>query len=66
MKGTGIFVTQEELDQVRTARQCSGMFLSDGISMGDPEAIVARLTKKYNPPKGSGLNIKTGEFCLPC
>jgi len=65
MKGTGIFVTKKELKRVQTAQSVSGMFLSNGRPMGDPGAIVAELTKKYNPPAGSGLNIKTGEFCLP-
>ena len=65
MKGTGIFVTKEELERVKTAQSCSGMFLTGGMPMGDPQWEVAQLTKKYNPPDGSGLNIKTGEFCLP-
>ena len=65
MKGTGIFVTKEELEQVQIAQKCSGMFLSGGIPMGDPQRLVFNLTNKYNPPAGSGLNIKTGEFCLP-
>jgi len=65
MTGTGIFVTEEELKAVRTAQQCSGMFLSGGMPMGDPEFEVLILTRKYNPPEGAGLNIKTGEFCLP-
>jgi len=65
MKGTGIFVTKEELEQVKTAQACSGMYLSGGIPMGNPQQIVFELTKKYNPPTGSGLNIQTGEFCLP-
>lgn len=65
MKGTGIFVTEEERKAVETARQCSGMFLSGGMPMGDPAFEVAQLVKKYKPPEGSGLNIKTGEFVLP-
>lgn len=64
MKGTGIFVTKEELENVRTAQKCSGMFLSGGIPMGNPQAEVAELVKKYNPPAGAGLNIQTGEFCV--
>jgi hypothetical protein len=62
MKGTGIFVTKEELESVKVARSCSGMFLTGGRPMGNPEAVVYELTKKYDPPKGSGLNIQTGEF----
>jgi hypothetical protein len=65
MKGTGIFVTKEELEIVKTAQNVSGMCISCGQPMGNPQDEVHILTKKYNPPKGSGLNIKTGEFCLP-
>lgn len=65
MKGTGILVTKEELERVRTAQKCSGMFLSGGMPMGDPAYEVHLLTKKYTPPEGSGLNIETGEFMLP-
>jgi hypothetical protein len=65
MKGTGIFVTQEELESVKVAQSCSGMYLSGGQPMGDPGVIVARLSEKYHAPEGSGLNSKTGEFCLP-
>ncbi len=65
MKGTGIFVTKEELERVQVAQKRSGMFLSGGIPMGNPEYEVHLLTEKYNPPAGSGLNLKTGEFCLP-
>jgi hypothetical protein len=50
---------------VKTAQACSGMYLSGGMPMGNPEQVVCSLTQKYNPPQGSGLNIKTGEFCLP-
>lgn len=65
MKGTGIFVTEEELEHVRIAQACSGMFLSGGIPMGNPQQLVFDLAQKYNPPAGSGLNLETGEFCLP-
>lgn len=65
MKRTGVFITREELEQVKTAQSCSGMFLSGGRRMGNPELLVDDFTKKYNPPAGSGLNLKTGEFCLP-
>ncbi len=64
MKGTGIFVTTEELECVRIAHKCSGMFLSGGMPMGDPEYEVKLLIDKYHLPKGSGLNLKTGEFCI--
>lgn len=65
MKGTGIFVTKEELDGLKVEMQTSGMWLSGGIPMGNPQYYVYQLTLKYNPPKGSGLNPKTGEFMVP-
>ena len=65
MKGTGIFVTKEELEGVQIQQRCSGMFLSGGIPMGDPQREVERLVRKYNPPDGAGLNIGTGEFMIP-
>lgn len=65
MKSTGIKITPEELEAVKTAQACSGMFLSGGLPMGDPEYEVHLLTKKYNPPPDSGLNIQTGEFVIP-
>ncbi len=64
MKGTGIFITTEELECVKVSYQCSGMFLSGGQPMGDPGYEVKCLVDKYHPPKGSGLNLKTGEFCI--
>jgi hypothetical protein len=65
MKGTGIFVTKEELEHIRVEQSVSGMWLSGGQPLGDPAYEVGLLTKKYNPPEGSGLNIRTGEFMLP-
>jgi len=65
VKGTGIFVTEKELDSVKVAQNCSGMYLTGGKPMGDPEYEVQKLIIKYHPPEGAGLNIKTGEFCLP-
>jgi hypothetical protein len=65
MQHTGIFVTPEELDDVKVEQSCSGMYLSGGRPMGDPGARVAQLSQKYNAPTGSGLNIQTGEFMLP-
>lgn len=65
MTRTGIFVSAEELEQVKTAQSCSGMFLSGGMPMGDPERIVMQLTEKYNPPNGSGLDTSNGEFVAP-
>jgi len=66
MERTGIFITKEELEDVNIAQKVSGMFLSGGKPMSDsPEYIVFRLTQKYNPPEGSGLDPKTGEFIIP-
>ena len=65
MKGTGIFVTEEELENLNIQIKCSGMFLSGGAPMGNPQKYVYDLTQKYNPPSGAGLNPKTGEFMLP-
>lgn len=65
MKPTGIKITPEELETVKIAQSCSGMFLSGGVPMGDPEHEVYMLTLKYHPPEGSGLNPETGEFMLP-
>jgi hypothetical protein len=65
MTATGIKVAEEELEQVLTAQKCSGMFLSGGQPMGDPQAIVERLSRKYNAPEGSGLNTQDGQFYLP-
>jgi len=65
MKGTGIFVTKDELESVRTEQKASGMYLSGGLPMGNPAARVADLATKYKAPAGTGLNIKTGEFCWP-
>ncbi len=64
-KPTGIFVTEDELKSVRCEYSVSGMWLSGGTPMGDPERRVKELTENYNPPPGAGLNIQTGEFMLP-
>lgn len=63
MEGTGIFITDEEKEAVQVAFDCSGMFLSGGMRMGDPEFEVARLCEKYNLDKEKhALNLKTKEF----
>lgn len=64
LQGTGIFVTKIELDRLTTEIQTSGMWLSGGRPMGDPQYYVQQLTEKYKPPKRSGLNSKTGEFMI--
>ena len=65
MKGTGIFISKEELAQLRTEITCSGMLLSGGTSMGDPQRMAYDLTLKYKPPVGCAINAKTGEFMHP-
>lgn len=65
MKGLEVFVTETELEHVRTAQKVSGMFLSGGTPMGDPAWEVEQLRKKYNMPQGTGLNPRNGEFCAP-
>ena len=65
MTRLNVFVTAEELDAVKTAQKCSGMFLSGGMPMGDPAFEVEQLRKKYNLPEGTGLDSSNGEFCTP-
>jgi hypothetical protein len=65
MTRTGKFVTAEELESVKVALSCSGMFLSGGMPMGDPEFEVERLRKKYEMPDGYGLDASNGEFVSP-
>jgi len=55
-------VTDKELSNVINAHKRSGMWLSDGTPLGDPEAEVKALCRKYNIPPNYGLNTKTGEF----
>lgn len=65
MQRTGKFVTAEELKRVQTAVSCSGMFLSGGMPMGDPQFEVEQLRKQYNMPEGYGLDSSNGEFVSP-
>jgi hypothetical protein len=65
MTGTGIFITEEERHNLETEFNCSGMFLSGGMPMGQPEQYAQTLKEKYNPPEGAGINLKTGEWMLP-
>lgn len=58
-------MTPEELESVKINQRCSGMWMSGGQPLGDPQKVVFRLTQKYQPPEGAGLNLQTGEFCLP-
>lgn len=65
MTRLGQFVTAEELQAVKTAQQCSGMFLSGGTPMGDPAWEVEQLRLKYKLPEGTGLDPNNGEFVSP-
>lgn len=65
MKETGIFITEEERQRLETEWSCSGMFLSNGMRMGNPEQYAQTLKEKYNPPVDAGINLKTGEWMLP-
>jgi hypothetical protein len=65
MERTGVFVNAEELEGIRTAHQCSGMFLTGGIPMSDPAWEVEQLRKKYQMPEGTGLDTGNGEFVRP-
>jgi hypothetical protein len=65
MQRLNVFVTPEELERVKTAQSVSGMFLSGGRPMGDPQEEVDRLRKQYNMPEGTGMDIGNGEFVSP-
>ena len=62
MKRLNVFVTKEELDGVKIERDCSGMWMSGGTPIGDPESEVERLRRKYELPWGTGLDLNNGEF----
>ena len=60
-----VFVTKDELEQVKTEYKVSGMYLSGGKPMGNPQRAVQELNKKYNMPEGTGLDLSNGEFVGP-
>jgi len=62
MKRTGTFITKEELEGVRIEQKTSGMFLSGGQPMGNPQRRVKQLVRKYDMPEGTGLDLSNGEF----
>ena len=63
MRRLGKFVTKEELEHLQTQQDCSGMFLSGGMPLGDPGATVRMLARKYGfNPNITGLDTKNGEF----
>jgi hypothetical protein len=64
VKRTGKFITQEELEQLRTAQACSGMFLSGGRAMGDPAGMCDDLNRKYGL-SGHAIDPRNGEFVDP-
>jgi len=65
MTGTGIFITEEERKGLEIEYQCSGMWLGDGTPLGDPGRRAKQFEEKYHPPKGAGIDLKTGEWILP-
>lgn len=65
MRRLGVFVTEDERKQVETEHKCSGMYLSGGIPMGDPQGAVERLNRQYSMPSGTGLDLSNGEFVEP-
>lgn len=69
IKRTGRFITEEERQALETAFKCSGMWLSNGTPLGDPEHEVTQrlaiLRKKYGMSAEHGVDLKTGEFCTP-
>ena len=65
MQRLGKFVTPEELESVKVAQSCSGMYLTGGRPMGDPAFEVERLREKYEMPEGTGLDTSNGEFVSP-
>ena len=65
MRRLGKFVTKEELQSVRTERDCSGMYLTGGQPMGDHVAAVRRLIVTYGLSSLAdtvGLDMENGEF----
>ena len=66
MKGTGIFVTEDELDGVVVNYASDGVFLLvDEMTPEGIECAIGDLIEKYNSPKGTTLNMETGEFVYP-
>jgi hypothetical protein len=65
MTRTGKFITSEELGYLKTQISVSGMFLSGGTPMGDPQHEVELLRRKYGMPDGTGLDAGNGEFVTP-
>ena len=65
MTRTGKFVSADELEHVKVALSCSGMFLSGGMPMGDPAHEVELLRRKYEMPEGYGIDTNNGEFVSP-
>jgi len=64
-KNLGVFVTAKEREAVEANYKTSGMVLTGGMPMGDPQQEVEKLVEKYNMPRGTGMNLKTGEFVSP-
>jgi len=61
---TGIFATEDEMESLRTSIQVSGMYLSGGIPMSNPEKDCHRLALKHGLPEITGFYgiSEAGEF----
>lgn len=63
MKNTGKFITKEEREQLETSFKTSGMFLTGGKPMSNPQNDCADLCDKYNMDiEKYAISLKTGEF----
>lgn len=64
MKNTGIFATKEEIEDLKTSISVSGMCLSGGVPMSNPEKNCHRLALKHGLPEIKGFYgiLETGEF----
>ena len=64
MEPTGEFITKEELERLIAEQRCSGMWISGGISMGDPGRYVQTLNEKYKHIDWA-IDTSDGQFYKP-
>jgi len=65
MKRTGVFATKEEIERLKTSLQTSGMCLSGGKPMSNPQQDAHRIALNHGLPEIEGYygcDLKTGEF----
>lgn len=65
MKRLKIFATNEEIESIKTELSVSGMFLSGGTPMGNPQKRTHEIALKHGLPEITGyygIDLKTGEF----